>query len=122
MANTLTITAEISFSPDATDQSDIGPVTLTKAITCTGGDVTHGTQSIGTSEEAVTVCADVGTYGYVLVRNLDSTNYVELTTIASQLTMKLKAGEFALFRAAADAFRAKANTAAVTIEYWVFED
>jgi len=61
----------------------------------------------------------LGTPGYVYVRNMDTTNYVEVGITASY-TIKLLAGDFALFPAAA-AIYAKANTAACNVEYIIIE-
>ena len=57
---------------------------------------------------------------YNLIKNLDATNYCSIGLTGSY-TIKLKAGEFCLFRAAADLFAAF-NTAPGYLEIIVVED
>ena len=120
MANEVTVTATLTVD-NGNIQMD---KSITKSVTMTGNVVQNGVQEIGTSDEQVTIVADVGTYGYILVRNLDSSNYIELATTDSspQYLVKLKAGEIALFRCGANALYGKANTAACDLEYWLVED
>jgi len=118
MANEVTVTATLTVD-NGNVQMD---KSITKSVTMTGNVVQNGVQEIGTSDEQLTVVADVGTYGYILLRNLDSTNYIEVGAITAQYTAKLSAGEIALFRPAANAIYAKANTAACDLEYWLVED
>ena len=82
----------------------------------------EGVQSIGTTYEAIDL-GDVATAGYVYIRNIDTTNYVEIGTEASSAfapVIRLLAGEAALFRAGAVLF-AKANTAAVKIDVLILD-
>lgn len=115
MANEITITTTISVA-----KGNIAAISRGSAfsVTMTGDRITHLTQNIGTSEEAINL-GDVSTPGYFWVKNLDSTNYVEIrgaTGIAD--SQQVNAGEQQLFRFAADAVPyAIANTAAVDIEF-----
>lgn len=79
-------------------------------------------QEIGTSEEEITQGADLGTPGYVLAKNLDSTNYIEIGSTTGVYDIKLKAGEFALWRHNSATIYTKANTAACDLEYILIED
>lgn len=92
-----------------------------------GKDVTHFTQSIGTSAaEALTASNEIGTQGVVLIRNLNTTDGQNVLIglsgqTASQMAVKIKPGEEWPFRANA-ALYALAKTSAVSIEGWIFED
>jgi len=119
MANEITVTATLTL-----DNGDLQfDKSITKSVTMTGDAYQHGIQTIGTSEETVTIVADIGTYGYLLLRNLgtDTADYIEFSTISGQLTGKLFAGEIALFRCDADLLRAKATDAAMDLEFWLIE-
>ena len=63
-----------------------------------------------------------GTPGYVLLRNLDGTNFVQFGADADAPFGKLKAGEAALLRVVAAPISIKADTAACAVEYWVLAD
>lgn len=110
MADELTITASLKFVK--------GDVSLSRSksgirIDVTGDKHIDMVQEIGTSEEALSL-GEAGAGGYMLLENLDTTNYIEIranTGVAD--LVKLKAGEVAMFRTAADAVPyAIANTAA----------
>ena len=92
-----------------------------KEITVTGDAFNHDVQSIGTSEEVLAQGADLGTPGYVLVINLDATNYVEIGSTTGVYDIKLLAGEPALYRHNSATIYAKANTAACLVEYIIIE-
>ena len=89
----------------------------------TGTEYIHNIASIGTSEEALAM-GDVAAPGWCYMKNLDPTNYIEIraaTGVADSL--RLNAGEFCVFRFAADATApyAAANTAACRLEYLIVE-
>lgn len=114
MANELSIVVSMAFSKSGAQCARAESI----SVDVTGDTFTHAVQEIGTSEEALAE-ADVGTPGYVLIKNLDATNYVEVG-IEGQYAIKLLAKEVALFRADA-AIYAKAATAACNVEYWIVE-
>lgn len=100
-------------------------VTFSQAIALTvqaskdmaGEQGTQNVQIVGTSTEAIDV-GDVSTIGYVLLKNLDSTNYVEValaTPATTQIFTKLRAGDIAIFPAATATMYAIANTAPVNL-------
>lgn len=120
MADTLKITATLTYTP-GTNTAVNKPITEkpdSLSVTMTGTDFVIETQEIGTSDESITK-GEIGTLGWCLIYNLDSTNYVEIGLTASY-TIKLLPGEFSLFPAAAALF-GKANTAAVQIKKVFFE-
>lgn len=118
MANEITATATLSVEKSNLEMEK----TISILVTMTGNAYHHGVQTIGTSDEQVIISGDIGTYGYCLLRNLDSTNYIEIGAVTLQYAIKLKAGEIALFRFAANGLFAKANTASCDLEVWLIED
>jgi hypothetical protein len=118
MANELTLSASIKFVKGSVSVSQgKSGVQLDVA----GDDFVTKTQNVGTSEEALNL-GDLSTPGYVLVRNLDTTNFVSVRsgTAAANL-IKIPAGGIALFMCEAAAPFVIANTAAVKIEYTMIE-
>lgn len=124
--NELHIRAAIDYNPTTDYLRSVTTKLRDKYISMSGSDYTHGTQEIGTTEEAISVSNEIGTQGWWFVQNLDDTNYVELGKVkvsadGDAMSMKLKPGEFCLFRATS-ALYAKADTAAVSIEFLCFKD
>ena len=191
MANDLKLRLDLLFRKGGVKISK----RIVDSITVTGESGEKSVQSIGTAVETITGPDDAGTVGYVLIRNMDTSNYIligtQLETIAytgqtadftvglkvtggtggatgwivydtdagttgtlvlsdvqgtfesetledsgtgsatiagassaggTAYSMKLLAGEFALFRATGkDTIRAVANTAAVSIEKIIIE-
>lgn len=119
MANELSLSFTLSYSHgNAAWPSQ----TVAGNVTVTGTAVMNAVQNIGTAEETL-VLGDVSPSGYALFKNLDGTNYVELGKAAGTYVLKLKAGEFAVLRLDSWAtIYAKANTAAVDLEYLLFSD
>ena len=96
-------------------------VTYTKSTTMVGTDMGSQTQSIGTaSSETLDVPVDVSTPYKLLISNLDTTNYVELSFtsgfIAGAGTMRLPFGETMLIPYINTNLYLLANTAAVTVQ------
>src|ERR1043166_6864209 len=83
--------------------------------------LSQGVQNIPTTDATLDLNA-IGTIGYVYVRNLDATNYIIIGSDGSAYPLKLKAGEWAVFRWNAAAIHVKANTAACDVEYSAFSD
>ncbi len=124
MANEIEISTRLAFSKSsrAADTDDMGALGLT--FTMTGAHFVKQTQSIGTTAELLGK-GEIGTPGYLFVKNLDATNYVEFekaTFVTTAGTVKLKAGEVALFRVASTTIYACANTSACVVEYLLIED
>lgn len=84
-----------------------------------------GAQTIGTSAEALGV-TDLSTVGYARFRNLDATNFVQIgpyVTSTFYPAIKLKPGEQAVLRLdPTNPWYAKADTAAVKLQYLVLEN
>jgi len=79
MANELNINSSIQYDDgdvaDSLDQSDL-------SVTLTTLKFTKVVQSIGTSDEAIQL-GEVTSPGYIFVKNLDTTNYIELKNAVS---------------------------------------
>lgn len=119
MANELRIYVGLEYSKAGVKQEKHD-----SAFVDVSGDSFNRTiQEVGTSNEQITAVADVGTYGYLFLKNLDSTNYVEIADEDdTNYFCKLNAGEFALFRCADNDLWAKANTAAIDLEVILIEE
>tara|TARA_R110000751_G_scaffold124397_2_gene225554 strand:- start:584 stop:943 length:360 start_codon:yes stop_codon:yes gene_type:complete len=119
MANELRIEAHLEYSKAGVKESKHD----SKYINVSGESYSKNIQVVQTSNEAISVITDIDTAGYVFIKNLDSTNYVEISDANdTNYFLKLKAGEFALFRAAQSSYFAKANTAAINLEIVIIED
>jgi hypothetical protein len=121
MADELTISVTLAFA------KGVKSVTYKKTgqqFDVSGTDYIQNTQIVGTAEEALRM-GEVTTPGYIIIANLDSTNYVSLRAATGGAnTVELKPGECACFRLArtATAPYVIADTAPVEIEYVLIED
>ena len=84
-----------------------------------------GKVTIGTSEEDIAL-GDITTQSLYIIKNLDTTNYVQVGVSATTPTMAVKdrlgAGKFGFgWLDPGATLRAQANTADVDIMLWVFE-
>ena len=118
MADELKVRASVVFSKGGAKYRR----NISKSITVSGDAFLHNVQSVGTTEELLEGHADMTAVGVVLLINLDATNYVEFGSTTGVYDLKLKAGEFALYRHNSNFIYAKANTAAVLCEYFVAEN
>lgn len=87
-------------------------------LTMTGGDMVQSTQSIGTSAETINLGDITGAPGAIIIKNLDSTNFIEIggDSGLTVFKMKLLAGQFAAFQPSSATIYAKADTAAVSVQ------
>ena len=90
-------------------------------VDVTGDAFNHDVQAVGITEEQLAQGADLGTPGYVLLKNLDATNYVEVGSTTGVYDIKLLAGEVAIYRHNSATIYAKANTAICNVEYFLIE-
>lgn len=119
MAGTLSANFSAAFTTTAGVALSLNSGTST-SFTIAGSTGISLVQAIGTSAEALTV-TDVGTLGWIAVRNTDSTNYVELaldsTLSATNTFAKLLAGEWTIIKANPSAtYYARANTASCNVQ------
>lgn len=120
MADELTNRASLTFEKGGTT------VTLTWGptdIDVSGTNALHNRQNVGTSEEAL-LLGDVAAGGWFFGINRDATNYIEIRAGSGLADLvKIKPGEFAFFRTAADATPyVIADTAACELEYVVIDN
>jgi hypothetical protein len=122
-ANELTLTAALEFTKSTTHTDSRNMGVEGKQFTVSGTDcVGPITQTIGTSAEALDI-GDITTPGYIIIKNLDATNYVTIRMGSTGAdVVKLKAGEFALFRLASTNPFALANTGACQVLFALIED
>lgn len=119
MANELSVALSLRYSKNGISLNRY----VTDSVTVAGNSYLSGVQIIGFSAHEALSLGDVATAGYVLLRNTDGTNYVQVGIDSSGTfvpSIKLLAGEAAMFRAGAVLY-AKADTAAVNLESWVIE-
>jgi hypothetical protein len=117
MADEITISVRMAFSKSGAKASRTENIN----VDVTGDSFTHEIQSVGTTEEELAQGADLGTPGYIFIKNLDSTNYVEVGVTTGVYTVKLLAGEVACFRVNGATIYAKANSSSVLVEYLIIE-
>lgn len=95
---------------------------LKQSFDMSGSKAVTNIQNIGTSAEAIDI-GDITTPGYMIVKNLDATNFVEIRDgSAGADVIKIKAGEVQLFRLATTTPFGIAATAPCTIDYAIVED
>ena len=121
MADEVTVTVSLAFAKGGT------------SIAYTSGELTFdvsgthyfaNTQEIGAGAyEALDMGSNV-TPGWVFMRNLDATNFVEIkgATGDGAAMLKLKATECGVFRMVSTAPYAQADSAAVDLEYIIIDD
>ncbi len=121
MADELKIVANLSFSK--------GGAKVTRQVSIkvdiAGDAFAHGVQDVTTGEVELAQLAAVGDPGWVLIINLDSTNYIEVGATTGVYTIKILAGEFALYRHDKEetvTILAKANSGTCSVEYFIFEN
>jgi hypothetical protein len=82
-------------------------------LTMAGTEFVGNAQTIGTASEAL-VLGDITTIGFVMVKNLDPTNFVQISLDNSQVNLvaKLLPGEATIFKPGTTTLYGKADTAA----------
>lgn len=86
------------------------------------GGPTPGYSSIGTAEESVSF-SELSTAGWLVLQNLDSTNFVDWGFSTGTYGGRLEAGEQAAFRLKpSTTLYLKADTAACGVQILAFED
>ena len=121
-------------------------ITLSMSLKCINGDFTYsrkisgqqytqdtqggngGIQSIGFAAHEALALGDVAVEGWLLMRNVDDTNWVDFgldVAAAFEPIGRMEPGEPASFRMSKDAgavLYLKANVGAVNVEFEVLED
>jgi len=122
MANELTLTGSLSFEKGSIS-IDLEKTGL--QVTVTGTECIRNTQIVTTSEAAL-LKGSVTTCGYIIAINRDATNFITIRPATGVVDcIKLKAGEFAVFRfdnTDANVPFVIADTANCVLEYLLIED
>lgn len=122
MANEITYAVSIA-STKATAVVSSG--TISDTIDMSGTYGATETQLIGTSNEALSFnTTDITGDVHLVIRNNDATNYVEIFKDSgnTHLLSKLNAGESCSLRRVPSAtLYARANTASVSIQFWILQ-
>lgn len=118
MAQTTTLTGSLSFNGGV-----VASLSATVSATQSGTDATAQVQSIGfAAAELIDLGGDIGTLGYIMIKNLDATNFVELSlNDFTQKFAKLRPGEFCILPVSSNTIYAKADTAACDVAYVAVE-
>lgn len=117
---------EITYGISVTASKSGASVTGTASITATmsGAQMISNVQIIGTSSEAI-LLGDVATPGVVYIKNMDATNFVSISVLATAVAgtsfTKLLPGEACLFKAVSTQLTAIADTAEVNIQVIAIE-
>jgi len=119
MANEINVSASLRVEKGGATTGRSATISVDMA----GESFFHNVMSIPTSDTTIESYAtsgiDAAETGYLFIKNLDSTNYVEFGLTGSY-SIKLLAGEVAVFRAAGAIF-GRANTSAVECEILMAE-
>lgn len=116
MANEITVSASLRYSKNKASAQLSTSYTATQA----GDKYQGGVQIIGTTEESLQK-NDVGTIGFIAVRNLDATNYVQFGHTTGVYDVKVLPGMGAVIPWSGTGVFALANTASVEVEYLIVE-
>lgn len=116
MANELHVSCSLTFSKDGAKAQKAYSATLD----VTGDSFVSGVLSIGNSEEEITQIADLGTPGYVILKNLSSTYYCEFGSTTGVYDIKLLPGEIAIYRHNSATLYAKSESTSL-VEYTIIE-
>ena len=114
--NAITLSSTLSYSANKASAK----LSVTSQADQTGSYFESGIASIGTVEETLDK-GDVGTIGFVGVRNTDPTNFVQVGSSTGVYSIKLNPGEGFVARWNANSVFIKANTAACNCEYLITE-
>lgn len=120
MANEITMRASLAYRKGA-DMDGIDPGEI--SVTMTGTKVQRGVQLVGTVEEPL-LLGEPGAGGWIWMRNLDATNYVQVRGATGQTPLvRMRTGEIAEFRLDAGSVPTlQANAAACSVQYLLLSD
>lgn len=120
MANELTLSGlTIAFSKSNCPPVNFSPTSISPTVA--GTQWMDNVQLIGTSEEAI-LLGDVAAGGYCFFQNMDATNFVTIRAASGAADLvKLLAGEWCVFRMAASAPFAIADTGSCNLRCLRFD-
>lgn len=120
---TIAVTTKMVFTPAGSEQVQVDTGQEINSVTTVGEEVQQGVQVIGFSgEEQIVIATDIGTPGWLWIKNLDPTNFVQLGAAAAEYFVRLNPGEVNMFRLdeAAGLFLL-ADTGDCRVQYKLFE-
>lgn len=119
MANEISVSVSLSASKHGAANAAAGSLTLTMA----GDQMINNVQIITNVAAEAVVLGDVGSIGYVFLKNLDSTNYVEIDSVNTMDSwpQRLFPGEFILLKPEGLTMYALANDAPVNLQVLALE-
>ena len=118
MANEITLTNYFTYAVGG--RTFVDQRIVAQSFDQTSNGMCDNIATVGTTEQTLDI-GGIGTAGYALFVNLDSTNFVQIGVATGVYTIKLKKGQFAVLPLAAKTLYAKADTAAVKVAYWILE-
>lgn len=118
MANEATVTVALQFAKGTLPTQAFASGSVSRDVS--GTSYIRNVQTVGTSEEALVV-GDTGSAGALCVmHNCDSTNFISVKAATGVTpTIKLLAGDWALFRFSGAAPFVQADTASCNLEYFL---
>ncbi len=116
MANEITVSSTLKYSKNKASAS----LATSYFANQTGDKYQGGVQSIATTEESLDK-GDVGTIGFLAVRNMDATNFVSFGHTTGVYDVKVLAGQGGVIPWNGTSVFAKADTASVEVEYLIIE-
>lgn len=123
MANEITVTGTLTVRKGYLDSSRSRSRSHT--LNAASPAKASGIASIGFAAHEALPMGDVATAGWARFENLDATNYVQIgvdNTGTFIPVIKLMPSECVIVRLATNAPYAKANTAAVKLDYEIYDD
>jgi hypothetical protein len=120
MANTVTFSGVVNWANGTTAGGSIS-ASSSNSVTQSGSTAAVNVQAIGTTTEALVVAADSVMPGYLFLKNLDATNFVNIdlntpVVAGSTAFCKLRAGEWAFIPTSRTTIYALADTATVNLQ------
>ena len=116
MANEIQVSSTLRYSRSPASAS----LATSYFATQTGNKYQAGVQAVGTSEESLDK-GDVVTIGFLAVRNMDATNYVNVGVTTGVYSIKLFPGQGCVIPWNGQYTYIKANTSACDCEYLMTE-
>lgn len=120
MPDTLKLTVRAEHTPTDAQQSALDTGLMTQTVNL-AGDIVSGpqSQSIGLVEEQIALPPDIGNDAYLVIRNLDDANFVNLGYTTGVYPEKIGPGLFKVCQLqGAPSIFVLADTADCKIQYW----
>ena len=112
-----TLTAKLTLT-SANATTDALNAIVEKNLTTTNPAINIARASVLHTGETVLIASSVGAVNYVYLKNIDTTNFINIKTDAGVLVMKLAPEEFAFFPLNGSVgVEAQADTATCILEY-----